>query len=97
MKFKFKIQQYQTDAVESTVDIFAGRPSRDGFQYRRDLGKRIKEDVLYDQRAEYGKQVLKDIADRLTQRFGFTEDEIMYALRTQLTWTHLRSLTAIKV
>ncbi len=39
MKFIFKIQQYQTDAVESTVDIFAGQPSRDGFQYRRDLGK----------------------------------------------------------
>ena len=39
MKFNFKIQQYQTDAVESTVDIFAGQPSREGFQYRRDLGK----------------------------------------------------------
>lgn len=39
MKFNFKIQQYQTDAVESTVDIFAGQPSRDGFEYRRDLGK----------------------------------------------------------
>ena len=78
------------------------------------VGKRIKEDVLYNQRAEYGKQVLKDIADRLTQRFGpgwryqklqqcvraaytFTEDEMMYALRTQLTWTHLRSLIAVKV
>ena len=39
MKFNFKIQQYQTDAVESTVDVFSGQPSRDGFQYRRDLGK----------------------------------------------------------
>ena len=39
MKFNFKIQQYQSDAVESTVGIFAGQPSRDGFQYRRDLGK----------------------------------------------------------
>ena len=39
MRFNFKIQQYQTDAVESTVDIFSGQPSRDGFQYRRDLGK----------------------------------------------------------
>lgn len=27
MKFKFKIQQYQTDAVESMVDEFAGQPS----------------------------------------------------------------------
>ena len=40
MKFKFKIQQYQTDAVERTVDIFAGQPGKGHVQYRRDLGKR---------------------------------------------------------
>ena len=40
MKFKFKIQQYQTDAVEATVNIFAGLPSKGNAQYRRDLGKR---------------------------------------------------------
>lgn len=39
MKFKFKIQQYQTDAVEQTVNVFAGQPSKKNFQYRRDLGK----------------------------------------------------------
>lgn len=27
MKFKFKIQQYQTEAVEQTVNVFAGQPS----------------------------------------------------------------------
>ena len=42
MNFKFKIQQYQTDAVENTVSVFAGQPSRDAFQYRRDLGKTAK-------------------------------------------------------
>ena len=40
MKFKFKIQQYQTDAVEATVNVFAGQPSKTNAQYRRDLGKR---------------------------------------------------------
>jgi len=39
MKFKFKIQQYQTDAVEATVNVFAGQPSKTNAQYRRDLGK----------------------------------------------------------
>ena len=38
MKFKFKIQQYQTDAVENTVAVFAGQPSRTTTGYRRDLG-----------------------------------------------------------
>ncbi|MCQ2067801.1 MAG: DEAD/DEAH box helicase family protein [Bacteroidaceae bacterium] len=39
MKFKFKIQQYQTDAVEATVNVFAGQPSKNAATYRRDLGK----------------------------------------------------------
>ena len=29
MKFQFKIQQYQTDAVENTVNVFTGQPSHD--------------------------------------------------------------------
>ena len=40
MKFKFKIQQYQTDAVEQTVNVFAGQPSKTNAQYRRDIGNR---------------------------------------------------------
>ena len=39
MKFRFKIQQYQTDAVEQTVNAFAGQPSKSKVKYRRDLGK----------------------------------------------------------
>lgn len=34
------------------------------------IGKRIKDDVLYNQRADYGKQVVKNLAEQLTQRFG---------------------------
>ncbi len=77
------------------------------------VGSRIKEDVLKNKRAEYGKEVLKVLAEKLTQKYGkgwgyqklqhcvrsaytFTEDDIMYATRTQLTWTHLRSLMGIE-
>lgn len=42
MKFKFKIQQYQTDAVENTVAVFAGQPSHGMTVYRIDPGKREK-------------------------------------------------------
>lgn len=38
MKFKFKIQQYQTEAVENTVAVFKGQPSHTLSSYRRDLG-----------------------------------------------------------
>lgn len=39
MKFRFKIQQYQTDAVDSVVRAFTGQPYSDGVSYRRDLGE----------------------------------------------------------
>ena len=43
MKFKFKIQQYQTEAVENTVNVFAGSPAQQGQKgYRIDLGKRAQ-------------------------------------------------------
>lgn len=77
------------------------------------VGKRIKEDVLYNQRAEYGKEVVKNLAVRLTAHYGkgwgfeklkhcvrsaylFSEEEIRYAVRTELTWTHLRSLMGVE-
>ena len=40
MKFKFKMQGYQTDSVENTTKIFVGQPNRDPSKYRRDLGTR---------------------------------------------------------
>ena len=77
------------------------------------VGRRIKEDVLFNQRAEYGKQVLKTLSSQLTIKYGhgwgyeklkhcvrsaylFSEDDIRYATRTQLSWTHLRSLMSVK-
>ena len=48
MKFKFKIQQYQTEAVEQTVNVFAGQPSKTNAQYRRDLGK-TKGRIVYEE------------------------------------------------
>lgn len=42
MTFKFKIQGYQTEAVENTTAIFTGQPNRNPSKYRRDLGKHSK-------------------------------------------------------
>lgn len=76
------------------------------------VGKRIKEDVLYNQRAEYGKQIVKNLAAKLTTKYGsgwsyeslkhclrvaeiFSLEEIGYAVRTQFSWTHIRSLVSV--
>ncbi len=42
MKFNFKIQQYQTDAVDSVVNCFKGQPFQNKVAYRRDLGDKAK-------------------------------------------------------
>ena len=39
MKLKFKVQPYQTNAVESVVDCFAGQPLAAGVSYRIDPGR----------------------------------------------------------
>ncbi|CCI53552.1 type III restriction-modification system endonuclease [Nostocoides jenkinsii] len=39
MKLQFKVQQYQTDAVDGVVDVFSGQPYADGVKYRMDPGK----------------------------------------------------------
>ncbi len=36
MKFKFTVQPYQTEAVKSVTDVFAGQPFNDHFTYRMD-------------------------------------------------------------
>lgn len=43
MKFNFKIQQYQTDAVDAVVKVFNGQGFHDKFSYIRDKGKVKKE------------------------------------------------------
>ena len=40
MKFNFKIQKYQTDAVESVVKVFNGQKKYDRVSYIRDVGKK---------------------------------------------------------
>ena len=48
MKLKFKTQAYQTNAVESVVDCFAGQPKQDGINYRIDPGSRTQK-TAYDE------------------------------------------------
>ena len=43
LKFNFKIQQYQTDAVDAVVKVFNGQGFHDKFSYIRDKGKVKKE------------------------------------------------------
>ncbi|HVH99821.1 MAG TPA: PDDEXK nuclease domain-containing protein [Enhygromyxa sp.] len=77
------------------------------------VGRRLREEVLGEDRGAYGKQVVDAVAKSLSAEFGrgfgarnlyhmmrfaevFPESEILYAVRTELTWTHIRALLAIE-
>jgi type III restriction enzyme len=48
MKLQFKVQPYQTEAVDAVADVFAGQPYADGVKYRIDPGKDAALTLLED-------------------------------------------------
>jgi type III restriction enzyme len=48
MKLQFKVQQYQTEAVDAVVDVFTGQPYADGVKYRIDPGKEASQTLMED-------------------------------------------------
>ena len=65
MKFNFKIQQYQTDAVEAVCNVFAGQGFNSGVGYRRDLGK---------QKSQANAQLTLSLADEFGEELDLTND-----------------------
>lgn len=69
MKFNFKIQQYQTDAVEAVINVFGGQGFHKNGGYIRDLG------TLERQTAVQTSLLNEDEAD-IYDDTGFKNDEI---------------------
>lgn len=85
MKFNFKIQQYQTDAVESVVSVFKGQPYSDPVNYRRDIG-RLRQEQVYSQRSFQtdGEQQTLDVTDDFDEE-GFRNEGILLRPGTLLS------------
>lgn len=62
------------------------------------VGKRIKEDVLYNQRAEYGKQIVKNLAAKLTDKYGsgWSDKSLLHCLRVAETFSEDEILSAVR-
>lgn len=62
------------------------------------IGTRIKEDVLYNKRAEYGKQVVKNLSVRLTERYGkgWSEKTLRHCLRAAETFSERDIVSAVQ-
>ena len=73
------------------------------------IGQRIREDMLNEQRAGYGDETVSTLSKQLTAEYGrgftranlfhrirfaevFPDEEIVSALRRQLSWTHFKEL-----
>lgn len=77
MKFNFKIQQYQTDAVNSVVNVFKGQPYQDKVGYRRDIGnKRQVQQYSQMSYAMDGEQQTFDLTDDFDES-GFKNETLM--------------------
>jgi len=76
------------------------------------VGNRIRKDILNENRAKYGKQIVKKLSAKLTIEYGrgwsenqlrhclrtaevFPEEQILSAVRRELNWTHIKTLTYI--
>ena len=53
------------------------------------VGKHIKEDVLFNRRAEYDQQIVKNMSIRLVNRYGngWGEKKLRYCLRAAYTFS----------
>ncbi len=60
------------------------------------VGKRIKEDVLLDKRADYGKQIVKKLAANLAKHYGngWSEKKLRHCLRAAETFSQEEIVSA---
>lgn len=77
MKFNFKIQQYQTDAVDAVVKVFAGQGFHDRIQYIRDLGKRTVPDVEQTEMKDTAEADLDDDTGYKNEELDLTDEQLL--------------------
>ena len=80
MKFNFKIQQYQTDAVNAVVHVFQGQNYSDGVGYIRDVGKQPTAPVQMELLSsdEFGDQIdLYDDTGYKNEMVGLSDEALL--------------------
>ncbi|MBM4354491.1 MAG: DUF1016 domain-containing protein [Deltaproteobacteria bacterium] len=77
------------------------------------VGRRIRDELLGPERADYGKEIVSALGRELTREFGksfsdkslwhmirfaevFSDEQILSALRRELSWTHFKKLIYIE-
>ncbi len=85
MKFNFKIQDYQTEAVESIDKVFEGQGYHSGLGYIRDLGSleaQTKNQQMSFLDDEFGEQIeLEDTTGYKNEEIVLTDDRLLQNIR----------------
>lgn len=91
MNFKFKIQQYQTDAVEAVVQVFNGQPHYAPTHYIRDLGRRDKKGEQFTLQADESGAYLnpEDDTGFRNAPVELSDDQLLQNIRTVQTQGNL--------
>jgi hypothetical protein len=108
---KIEVQLYSevTQLIEQSKQNVAVAVNAEITLLYWNVGKRINNEVLNNERAEYGKKIVQSLSAQLTLQYGkgwsekqlrqcmqfasvFQDEQIVYALRIQLTWTHIRTI-----
>jgi predicted nuclease of restriction endonuclease-like (RecB) superfamily len=76
--------------IESARQRLASYANAEVITMNWNIGKRVNEDVLHNQRAEYGKQVLKNLSKSLTLKYGkgWSHKQLLHCLRFAETFSH---------
>ena len=90
MKLKFKLQAYQTDAVESVADCFKGQPCAEGVKYRVDPGAEKAEPAGYRQQSFPKESSFKN------EGIVLTEPQILENIQTVQRRQHLPQSQSLK-
>jgi len=62
------------------------------------IGNRIRKDILNESRAQYGKQIVKKLAEKLTIEYGrgWSENQLRHCLRTAEVFSEEQILSAVQ-
>jgi len=96
MKFRFKIQQFQTDAVNSVVRVFDGQPKVSDTSYRRDIGERPKMPQPAEEQLSFlpsDQLDFDDVVDEtgfLNERIHLSEEDLLNNIHTIQTENNIR-------
>lgn len=96
MKFHFKIQPYQTDAVNSVVNIFAGQPYTERVSYVRDLGITKKPQVAQLNLYTAPEPEDDDIAVGFENaRIALTDEQLLQNVRNMQAFNNIKQSASL--